>query len=149
LDGDHGLVGEGLEQRYLLVREPSSGLPTHRDCSNGMSVSQHRHGKDASEVIGTRERLKLVLRVLTYVWDMDDAAGQDGGMGAACSPGTRRVRITIGVGAFRGHVMRSDEMDQLTVEPEGGTQLGVAQAEGAGGDAIEHRLDIVGRARDD
>ena len=80
---------------------------------------------------------------------MDDAAGPDGAMGAACPPGTRRVRITIGVGAFRGHVMRSDEMDQLTVEPESGTQLGVAQAEGAGSDAIEHRLDIVGRARDD
>ena len=40
-------------------------------------------------------------------------------------------------------------MDQLTVEREGGTQLSVAQAEGTGGDAVEHRLDIVGGARDD
>src|SRR5262245_35245546 len=107
-----------------------------------MSVAQHRHGEDTPEVVGTRERLKLVLRVLAYVGDVDDGTGQDGAMCAACAPRTRGVCISIGDGAFRGDVMKRHQMDQLAVEPERGTQLGVAETQGTGGDAVEHWLNI-------
>src|SRR4029077_10028101 len=149
LDRDDRLVGEGFEELYLLARKWSCGFAADRDHSNRVPVPQHRYGKDASVVVGTREGSKLVLPVLTYVGDMDEGPGQDGAMGATCPPWTRRVRITIGGRAFLGHVMRSNKMDQLTVEREGGTQLGVAQGGGAGVDAVEYRLDIVGGARDD
>jgi hypothetical protein len=77
---------------------------------------------------------------------MNDATGQDGAMGTASPAWARRVRITIGGGTFRGHLMKSHEMDQLTVEPEDGTQLGVAEPERSGRYGLEHRLSVGGRA---
>jgi hypothetical protein len=56
--------------------------------------------------------------------------------------------MTIGGGTFRGHLMKSNEMDELAVEPEDRTQLGNAEAEGTGRDVLEHRLDVNGRAGD-
>jgi len=77
---------------------------------------------------------------------MNDATGQDGAMGAAGAPWRRRVCITISGGTFRRHLMKSNEMDQLTVEPEDGTQLSVAEAKCSGRDRIERRLGIGERA---
>jgi hypothetical protein len=43
--------------------------------------------------------------------------------------------------------MKSNEMDELAVEPEDSTQLGVAESEGSGSDGLEHGLDVDWRAR--
>src|SRR5215831_5181690 len=80
---------------------------------------------------------------------MDDCAGQDCSMSAALPPWTRGVRIPIGVRTFLGHVTRADKMDEFTVEPESCAQLGVTEAQGTGGDAVEHWLQIGRGPRDD
>jgi hypothetical protein len=113
-----------------------------------MSFPEHGHGEGASVVGCAREALKLVLRVLAYVGDVDDAAGQDGAMGGATPAWRRRVRITISGGALRGHVMKSSDVDEPSVKPEDGSQLGAAEAVGTGRDGLEHRLGIGRRARD-
>jgi hypothetical protein len=48
LDGDDGLVGEGLEERDLRVRE-AAGLPAADiDGADDPALSQHRHGDQAA-----------------------------------------------------------------------------------------------------
>jgi hypothetical protein len=93
----------------------------------------------------TCESLKLVLRVFAYVADADDATGQNGAMSAAGATRSRRVRITIGGGTFHRHLMKRNQMDQLTVEPEDGTQRGVTEMERSGRDGLADRLSVGGR----
>src|SRR6266478_101442 len=45
LDGDDGLVGEGLQQCDLLVREGFHRRPIHRKCPDGNTLAQHRNAK--------------------------------------------------------------------------------------------------------
>src|SRR5262249_2874059 len=80
---------------------------------------------------------------------MYDCAGQDCSMSAALPPWTRGIGIPIGVCTFLGHVTRADKIDEFTIEPESGTQLGVTEAQGTGGDAVEHWLKISRGPRDD
>jgi hypothetical protein len=51
LDGDDGLVGEGLEQLDLLRRERTGGSPTSTggDGADRTSLSEHRHHQQASK----------------------------------------------------------------------------------------------------
>ncbi len=45
LDGDDGLVGEGLQQCDLLVREGFHRRPIHRKYPDGNTLAQHRNAK--------------------------------------------------------------------------------------------------------
>ena len=50
LDGDHGLVGEGLEQGELLVRKPESGLRVAKDDrADALFPIDKRHVGDGSK----------------------------------------------------------------------------------------------------
>ena len=53
LDRDDRLVGEGLEQRDLLVGERANLLATDEDGADGRAVAEQRHGEDGP-VAGTR-----------------------------------------------------------------------------------------------
>src|SRR5215470_7687682 len=50
LDGDDGLVGEGLEQPYLLVREERGFFPGNADDSCWFAVAEHRNPEHTSEI---------------------------------------------------------------------------------------------------
>jgi hypothetical protein len=43
LDGDHRLVGEGLEECDLVVGEPARLPAGHSNCSDRLVVMEHRH----------------------------------------------------------------------------------------------------------
>ena len=43
LDRDHRLVGEGLEERDLVVREPAGLAAGHRDRPDRLVVTEQRH----------------------------------------------------------------------------------------------------------
>src|SRR5262245_7167067 len=113
-----------------------------------MSIAEHGHRQDASKSICTRQVLKLVLRVVADVGDVDDASSQNGAMGAPSPAGTRRVRITVGGGAFRRDLLKSNEVDEFPVEPEHGAQPGIAEAQRTCRDAIEDRLYVCWRTAD-
>ena len=53
LDGDHRLVGEGLEQRDLVVGEPAGFAAGHRDRPDRLVVTKQRHHSHASVATGT------------------------------------------------------------------------------------------------
>src|ERR1700730_10137352 len=73
-DGDHRLIGERLQDLDLLVRKRHRPRRRDRDRADGVAVAQHRHGEDASEFVRLREAQERVLRVLTNVGDVNDAA---------------------------------------------------------------------------
>jgi hypothetical protein len=49
LNGDDGLVGEGLQQLHFRVQESAGLLTRHEDGTHGLALSQHRDHDDASE----------------------------------------------------------------------------------------------------
>src|SRR5262249_16326714 len=78
LNGDDGLVREGLEKGNLFVREGPRLSLRNGERSNGMSFTQHRHREVASVICCLREALA----------------------GSSCTSGmcaTRRVRMARAV----------------------------------------------------
>jgi hypothetical protein len=73
LDGDDGLVGEGLQQLDLGLGEWLNLTPCHGDCPYGLLVTQHRdsdiRSKPRRRCDGRRELLAVGLIV-----DMDHRA---------------------------------------------------------------------------
>jgi hypothetical protein len=49
LDRDHRLVGEGLEQRHVRVREAAGFPARHQHGAEGVTLAEHRHRDDAPE----------------------------------------------------------------------------------------------------
>ena len=54
LDGDDGLVGEGLEKLDLASRNEAELRSSERDCSDWEAIAHHRDGQRASIACGTR-----------------------------------------------------------------------------------------------
>src|SRR5215831_20354812 len=48
LDGDHGLIGKGLEQVDLLVGEGTRLRASHGNGSGGLSFAKHRYDENAA-----------------------------------------------------------------------------------------------------
>jgi hypothetical protein len=53
LDGDDGLVGEGLQQRDLTLREGPGCPARHGDHADGVALMHHRHGNDRTKIDAT------------------------------------------------------------------------------------------------
>ena len=53
LDRDHRLIGEGLEERDLVVGEPAGFAAGHRDRPDRLVVTEHRHHNQASVATDT------------------------------------------------------------------------------------------------
>ena len=69
LDGDHGLVGEGLEELDLPVGEESRLGTRHEDCSDDLPLADHWHTKAAAVTAGPSSLLVLVVRISRHVRD--------------------------------------------------------------------------------
>src|SRR5262249_35229791 len=54
LDGDDGLIREGLDQRELLGSEGSNLRPPHRNRANEETFATHRHTEEGSDAADTR-----------------------------------------------------------------------------------------------
>src|SRR5262249_9442926 len=78
LDGDDRLVGEGLQERDLSVREPSGLWTPHRYATDCLALAQHRQGKDGPKASGLRLRRDLVALLHATVRDVNDVTRQDG-----------------------------------------------------------------------
>src|SRR5262249_29710873 len=59
LDGDDGLVGEGLEERNLRIGETASFESAHPYAPDGMAFTQHWHREGASAAESRREGLRI------------------------------------------------------------------------------------------
>jgi hypothetical protein len=90
LDGDHGLVGEGLEKCDLLVGEGSHLHPANGDHAGGHAFSHQRDAqrRAVSQLPGDLVALGKLIRLGLQVGDMDDPALQRRSTGDG-SPGER------------------------------------------------------------
>ena len=77
LDGDDGLVGEGLQQLDLRVRERPRLGPSDADRADRLAVPQHRGRQEAPEAHRPAGLREPVGGILEHVRDLHDRAGQD------------------------------------------------------------------------
>ena len=150
LDGDHRLVGEGLEQLDLGVGERDRIAPYDVDGTDRRVAFQHRHRQaravpDGARTLGTDWIGDAVLRVgqgdhpaLEQRARRHGAPAGRGRIGAADE--RRRLWGRAAVGGHRDH---------LAVETEHDAVETVAQPRRALRDHVEHGLHIGGRAADD
>jgi hypothetical protein len=74
VDGDYGLIGEGLQDAHLLVRKrPHLGSADH-DRSDGLALPHKRRDKDGP--VPKAKRLAMSLRV--FVADVESVIDVDG-----------------------------------------------------------------------
>ncbi len=150
LDGDDGLIGEGLQQLDLAVGEGPGRRSRHRDGADRLTLSDHRHRQHAPVARCPGQVLELVVAILQNVRVVTDHPTYDCPVGRPVGARLARKgpldsRDPGGVGQA---VVRR-QLDEVAVEARHRTPLGVAQPERANGDRVEDGLDVGGRARDD
>src|SRR5262249_35998747 len=149
-DGDHGLIGEGLDQRKLFVGEGSNLRPPHRNHANEDTFATHRHtekGPDAARprrlcVNGTPVRIGLRIEDLycpvLNSYAPDDRAVSWPNLATAYPLSKPRRGIVI-----RGEVVR------LTVRPKDETLLDRAKLRRVLDQSFENGLKLECRPADD
>ncbi len=146
LDGDHGLVREGLQEFCLPVGErPHLGTPD-RDRAEGRAFAHQGDAEDRSEVQGARERTAfgVLADIGLNVCDLDRPSFEHGTPAGRC----RRQRTEGADGVRENRTFVSDQAQHVAIDAKHGGVEGVAQACRTRQDGHEHRLDIGGRARD-
>src|SRR5438128_2542227 len=96
------------------------------DGADRASLAHEGNGQCAAKPPGKRASLVRKIRVLEYVRNRDDAAGQDGAGG--CDVAARRSgkKSTNGIRAFRVHDSDGCNVEQLAVERRDGGGDGTA-----------------------
>jgi hypothetical protein len=87
LDGDHRLVGEGLQEGDLLVGEGLDFPPPRRDDTDEGALAEHRDGEDRLQPFPQECRKRGVLRVREYVSDVHWPALERGAAGRRLTAG--------------------------------------------------------------
>ena len=96
LDGDHGLVGEGLDQLDLLVGERAGPrCDRRRSTPIGVPFSQHRHSQHACgcRPSSPMSRVSVILGSAQYVGDVNDRPVEHRAAGDARWSGSSGMRV--------------------------------------------------------
>ena len=141
LDGDDRLVGEGLEERDLLVGEGPDLGSADPDHAERDTVAQERHGERRLDAVPGRGRLGVLRQSLREVPDMNRLAVDH----------RAAHQVSPSQPAHRGHRRRpegGDEAEHVAVHAKHLGVVRAAQAGGIRGNGVEHRLSIGRRGRD-
>jgi len=149
LDGDHGLVSEGLEQLHEAVLEETGLRPGHDDRTDGGSLALQWHGHHAAYPHGLRERLIAVFGILFDVTDMDHRVIDDRAHRQEPSMRVHRELPPKLREECLGNVVRPGELDELAVVPIDGAERGATESHRAPKDRVEDRLQRRRRAGDE
>ncbi len=147
LDRDHGLAGEGLQERDLHIAERDRLTPGDGDGADGLAVPEHRHRQDGPETRGDQVT-ELVFGIGADVRAMSNSPREDRPGGHTAAPGWQGERPPDGLEVLTCPSVVSREVDQRAVEEKDPGVLGGAQGGGRSGDGVEHGLDVGRRARD-
>src|SRR5215831_7878147 len=145
LDGDHGLVGERLQQLDLLLRKWFDDSSCDRDRPDGSALTKHRHGQDGTEHTEGVDDVWIVV----VIRDLHDRCRKDASRRRTRAARSLRESLADGFDFFGRTAVLGGEVDQLTVEPMNSRQIRAAEQRRRLRDCIEDRLDIRRRARDD
>ena len=117
LDGDDGLVREGLEQFDLPIRERPGPSARDGDDTDRDAVAQHRDADGASEGGDLRRRTEVVTRLRLDVRDVRDLAVEDRSSRGAAPVRRSWECPSEGLVALRCQPVMRDEIELLAVEP--------------------------------
>ena len=150
LDRDHRLVGEGLEQRQLLVAERRRRVARDLDRADAVSFPDHRRegDREAAGCLGDPQQRRRHVRIGEDVAIVNDAALADRLRGrgpferAREGPGERTFGLLADAAKAR-LAQKALVVDKIDAEPGRGEQA-LAAVE----DLVEHRLRVGDRAAD-
>src|SRR5262245_12178741 len=138
-DRDDRLVGKGLEERVLLVRERLRLASSGADDADGASVLQHRNQQNSPVSGGPRhlQRHRGHAPVVLHVADVDDRPLQNHAGHQAVRVRRDRIGAPELLEPFRTHLIMAHEMDEMAVESKHGGQETIAESSRAVHDRIE------------
>ena len=149
LDGDDGLVGEGLEQLDVAVGESTGLSTTYQYDADGLVVAHHRYGQkvpksDRLDYLGI-----VVFLIQPDVRYVDHGAFKDRPPGGQPALGAGRKPAACGGPSGWTPIVRGYDVHQFAIEGRQRAVDGVAQARRTLHDCVEDRLDVRRRAGDD
>src|SRR6266567_1028347 len=149
LDGDHGLVGEGLEELDLALRERPFGL-RHDNGADRLALAQHWHDQQRLIALGDRQLTRRDGHggIVVHALDVDDPALADRVRGEVVAVQRHWKQTLRDRHAFRRPVVGSNEMNQAALQAYGGAVHPIAEPHGARRDRIEDWLEIRLRPAD-
>ena len=134
LDGDHRLMGEGLEQFHLPIGKESGRGSGHDDRPDGTPVAQHWHGHEASIGHGPGDAQNAVGGVRLNVRNLGGCPAQNRSARGGVLSGWPRESFSKCRKSLRGQAMTRREVQALPVELEDEAELPVAELPGAPGE---------------
>jgi hypothetical protein len=151
LDGNHGLEGEGLQQRDLARGECSYLGTRNCDRADGIAVTQHRHRHDASigHRLGKIQGQGGIGGIRKHIWDLHYAAVQDCASCSRVIASWSRKHSLKAFESFRCKTMTGSKAKKFVVESHHEGKPPLAYPRRVLRDGIEHWLNIVRRDRDD
>src|SRR5207244_12877221 len=137
LDGDHGLIGKGLEQLDLLAREwPWCRPRVDGDGSDGDAKAHHGHRQYASESSAPQAG-ELVVRVFEDIGYVDRLSGQNRPTADGTLAHGARVSASQSLCPLRARVVHRFQMNELAVEPQNGRRIAIAESRVLPSDGVE------------
>src|SRR5438094_3268163 len=144
LNRDDGLIGEGLDERDLLVGERLYLTTPYRDGSERRPLPQHRHGQERSVASGKT----LVLGVDCDIVKMDHVPLEYGAAPPRLSPRTPREPLPKELEGLGPIAVGRRDVEDLPIESSYPTNGRVTQPGGTTRDRVKHRLGVGRRAGD-
>ena len=148
LDGDHGLVGEGLHQLDLLVGERPDLRPSDHENTDDRGFPQHGDGQDRPDLGASLGLGPAILGIGHGVVDVNDAALEEGPARRGLPAGAMRMPLHH-LDEFRRFPVGDRRAVDVLVLPVDEALVGAAQPHRALHEALEDRLEIERRAADD
>ena len=118
LDGNHGLIGEGLQKRDLLVREWSRFSAADTDYADRISLAHQGNGQGAAEPSRSSSGTNDIIRVLENVGDRDNAPSQNRSGRRRVAAGRPRKSVPPRIGTGGIQIGDGSQVDELAVERE-------------------------------
>src|SRR5215510_2960831 len=148
LDRNDGLVGEGLEERDLLVGERRLLTARHREDTDGATGAEQGNAEPRAIPGGTSPLpARIVESVLLEVEDVQDALLAGDFRGPKLAAQGQRVHGFRLVRPLLRYLVHCSQMHELAVRNSDHAEKRVAQHDRAPDDGVKHWLGIGRRAR--
>src|ERR1700726_2985617 len=150
LDGDDGLIREGVDQGELLVGKGSNLSPPHRNHANENAFATHRHTEKGPDATGTRSfgvvgtPVRIGLRIEDLYCPVLKSYAPDDRSFSWPNPAT-----VYPISKPRRRIVIRGEVVQLTVRPEDKPLLSRAKLRRVFDQSFENRLEVERRTADD
>ena len=148
LDGDHGLIGEGLDQIDDALRVDSGLRLRHHDDADEIVAALHWHAKRGAVLHGAAQIFGII-GIAKQIGDVLDFACQGDARGDRASAGGLRVGAHIGVEVIAPLALRKGVVVHGAVAPVPDRPIcRAAQRDRRIDQRVQHRLRVEGRAID-